>query len=1411
MAYLAEALQTLQEQTGSNSARKGREFERLMRRALETHTGEYGKDRFKWVKLWSDWEDRDGPDHGIDIVAEQVDGSLCAVQCKFYAPDKRVPAGGEGGVNDFLAASEGRFASRILIATAELEPRARRHVESASPRCEVLSVAEMDDWVSDWRDYLDSPEALEVDGLTKHRPRDDQEIALTRIAEGFERSDRGKIILPCGTGKSVLAMWAAEQVVGVGGTVLYLVPSISLMGQTMREWARHKTIPHTYLGVCSDMTSGRRDDDSGGYMSELAMPVSTDVGQLAQALDQPPGEALRVVFCTYQSAGVVADAQLKSGTRFDLAICDEAHRTTGLAVVDTLSIKDPSGFTLIHQEDRLRSDRRLFMTATPRVYTEKARQRADRRAEQAPVGFDVDSYSMDDERLYGPVFHEMSFADAIDQGLLSDYEVLVIAVKDAPEHRAAIEFDGEVRLSNEHAVKLLGCWDALADPTTMGIRDHPDRRTGMTHSEHARSAIVFANTVRVSKTLAECWPRVVEKHTPEHSTDGDYLRMEVNHIDGSTPALRRGMMLRKLRDEEPGRNSDNSCRVLTNARVLTEGVDVPALDSIVFFERRTSRIDITQAVGRVMRTAPGKKIGRVVIPVVVPEGKNVTDREVLNGSDFKVVWDVVRALRSHDERIDYWINHPKTTSAKGKVRIEYLDSPTDRPTGTPEDEQLQLVFAQVKEAVASKLVEMCGDRRSWITWGEKAARVCEQVHDRFVGAIADTPEARREFDRFVKWMRATINPSVGEAEAAEMVAQHLVTMPVFDHMFAESRFAQLNPVSQAIHKLLAVVDPHQTRFEAELAPLERAYRSMRKTFDGAIDSAERVDVLRQVYEGFFHHAMKDTVKRLGIVYTPVELVDFMLRSADAVCKQEFGRGLGAEGVNVLDPFTGTGTFIYRLLTGTGTDGQPLVGDEDLSRKYGAELHANENCPGELHANEIVLLAYYIAALKIEAGYAARRPQGGYQDFPGIVLADTFLLSDEDRQTQLEAMQSGRGNSERGLNQATTQIQVIVTNPPWSAGQKSAGDDNANQDYDHIAERVRQTYGKRHREVTDNSAGKSAGNLYVQAIRWATDRLDREHGGIVAFVHPNSLLNATSLAGMRAALRDEFTDIYVVNLRGNAYTSGDERQQENDNVFGQGSRNGVQITVLVHNPKKSHSEPAVLHYAEVPDEQSLEDKFAWIEEVGDVTNADHFSLVPVTAQHDWVNLTDGTFNDLMAICDTDRNNQQVALQSHALGVATNLDSYVYSFSRDDLVDKVQRLIDAFNNALNEIDLELSTLEEATINNNLADIKWTGRLKSSLKKSGQTGEVLEFDESCIREVLYRPFIKKWLYEDHRILSAGQAVSNMFSHREEQESMVIKQPNSSRGGYSTPLASDTISDLNIQSNGGGGGVIPRSIRRS
>ena len=1371
---------------------RGQLFERLIAEALRKHPGEYGESRFERVWRWSEWPDRRkrgfGPDCGIDLVAEQSDdfgGGLCAIQCKAYEDTSTVPT---SAVDSFLAESGTEdFAARLLVATSGLTDNAWRKIEKATPRCEVLDRSTINGWDVRWEDFLDRPAALEFDAK-RYGPRPYQDDAVRAVVEGLNNSgSQGQMVLPCGTGKSVVALWIAEKLAGRGGRVLYVVPSIALMGQTMREWAAQKSFRHRYLGVCSDPTSGRRSAkkaDLADDLTELAMPVTTDTARLGPELERlADPEAMAVVFCTYQSLPKVAEIQSRGAAAFDLIICDEAHRTTGVetAKSEENTGADKSGFRMVHDENRVKGHRRLYMTATPRVFTEKAKQKAEEN--------DVDSFSMDDESVYGPVLYRMEFAEAVDRGWLSDYEVVVIAVSDR-DLRRTYESSAEIShadtgLAFDDYVKLAGCWDALADPLTVSAGGN--RHTGqidMANDTHARTAIAFTNRVKASQLTAEMWPKVVE-NVSEANHGREYLRLDVAHVDGSTAAVTRHMHISALREHRSDPNADpRLCRVITNARVLTEGVDVPALDAVIFLDRRTSKIDITQAVGRAMRTAPGKRRGYVVIPVVVADDETISSESVLNGSDFKVVWDVVRALRSHDERVNFWVNNVEVAKQKAPIRVldrtkgtspPEADGETEAGTGAIEAVQLQMAL---DDKIASKLVDVCGDRQMWPHWGRMAAAVCANVQRRVQAVLLEFPELADAFDRFAASMRRTVGPQITDADAQEMVAQHVVTIPVFDAFFERSQFADSNPVSQQINRLLAKFEAKNIAFEHERRPLTRAYARMADAFEGALTGAQKLDVLREVYDGFFKAAMEDTVKRLGIVYTPVELADFVLRSVDAVCRQEFGQGLTSEGVHVLDPFTGTGTFINRLLTLKGADGEYLIRGEDVLRKYA----------GELHANEIVLLAYYIAALKIEEAADERGAFAGgqgYQLFTGIVLTDTLRMDDEQMHQQLGLGQYMAENSDRAKRQNKVPIQVIVGNPPWSAGQKSAGDDNPNVGYPAIEQRVRDTYSKRHRTVTGKApGGNSSGNLYIQAIRWAADRLPEGKNGIIAFIHPNSLATGTALAGARAALRDEFTDIYVVNLRGDAMKSGDEFRREGDKIFGTGSRNAVQLTVLVRNPEKNLTKPATLHYAEVPERCTLEQKFDWLATLGDVTS-DRFKTVPVSQAHDWVNLTDGSFNDLMPVCSTDQSHIRVAVGLHARGVGTSCDIYVYSFNRQALIDRVERLIDTYEEARMLYELGES-LADVTENVELDSIKWTDTLKQSLRKN----EEITFDESRIREVLYRPFTKLWLYEDPRILSSVKTVSAMFP--------LVDLPNPTQPNPTQPLLPDPEQPRNLQPPG-------------
>ena len=1338
MPSVLDLLEVIRERA-SGPADKGKRFERLVKTALEQHPV-YGENRFSRLWLWNDWPGREGGDFGIDIVGEETDGGLCAIQCKCY-DSASIP---NSEIDKFLAAAGSRWKSRILVATSDYSDYAARKLKEHN--AEVITSGNLAEWkvTGEPETLLREPETAVLERV-RHNPFPHQEEALRHVARWYsDEESKGRVIMPCGTGKSLVAMWAAERNVGEGGLVLYLVPSIALMSQTMRVWASQRSLPHRYIGVCSDTKAGRNSEDAD--LTELAMPVTTRVEKVAQELKKSCADTITVVFSTYQSLEVVCDAQAQEGFVFDLVICDEAHRTAGAQSEDKRS-----PFLIVHDEIRLRAKRRLYMTATQRIYTPAAKRRA--------AGGNADLYSMDDEAVYGPILYDMKFGEAVDRGLLSDYQVVVIGYDQAQVVSARNSYvtEGGANISTEQWIQMIGCWDALADPETNGPdRNRPAGIVNIDETKICQRAIAFSNTISSSKNVAGHWSQIVETTTgvrPQsyRKAGSAPLGLEVKHIDGTMNAYKRHQALNWLRADPGG----GQARVVTNARCLTEGVDVPALDAVLFLAPKRSDIEIVQSVGRVMRKAPEKQTGYIVLPVLVPEGCALESEKVLSSSDFARVWDVLRALRSHDERLDAYVN--SVHLARKIPNIILIDNSEKgreqrSEAGNTQTGAFQLALPNIlPQSVASAIVEKVGDRQYWPRWGQRVARISREVETRITDLVTRDASLSSAYKQFLEEMRAALHPGIDENHLAQMISHHIVTMPVFEALFSQDQFRRLNPISQAMDRIVGHLEKSTAGgFSGETRELEPFYRQTERQLSDVTDSEARLEILLNLYESFFKYAMPDETKKLGIVYTPTVLVDFIIRSTEAVCREKFRVGLGDKNVCILDPFTGTGTFIHRLLTIKGPDGHPIIKDADFRYKYEKEILAAE----------LLMLAYYIAALKIEEGYRQRCPDDDYREFSGITLRDTFVANAKRNQQSLDQMWL-EPNYERASRQSRLPIRVIMGNPPWSAGQKSAGDDNPNMNHPDLEKRVRDTYGRYHKEITGRSAGgNSSGNLYVQAIRWASDRVMRpsaenakQIGSVIAFIHPNSLTDGTSLAGMRAALRKEFSDIYVVNLLGDAYKSREERRKEGDEVFGQGSRNGVQITVLVRDPKKPPDQPAELRYAEVPEYFTLKQKFDWLKQLGDVLS-DDFSVVPVNERHDWKNLTDGTFKTMMPLCSSKTAVRSV-IRHHARGIGTSCDAYVYSFSREVLIKKIKALIDAYEKARRAVSEDGVSYDEATINNNLSIIKWTDTLKQSLRR----GHKIEFDESRIREVLYRPFTKLWLYEDDRILSSVKTVSRMF----------------------------------------------------
>ncbi|WP_051482754.1 restriction endonuclease, partial [Thioalkalivibrio sp. HK1] len=1311
---------------------QGRLFERLMKRWLSVDPLYSG--RFLEVYSWGEWasdrSDFDARDMGIDLVAKERDSEgFCAIQCKFHSSKTRISS---AALDSFLAASNrAPFTSRMVIDTGdEWGAMARKKIEGVQPPCTVIDYTTLANSQVRWPDLTqDEPESIIADSAAKHRLRAHQSQAIADIRKGFASHDRGRLIMACGTGKTFTALRLAEEMAGIGARVLYLVPSISLMQQSMRAFAEQKSIEHRYIGICSDTKAGRNDEDAS--LVELEIPVTTDAMTIQRSLIQPRPDAMRVVFCTYQSLELIACAQDKGAPEFDLILCDEAHRTTGVSASGVKDKTRVSPFVLVHDQERIRGVKRLYMTATPRIYTEATKTKAGEN--------EVRLFSMDDPKDYGPEFHRLSFSDALNQGLLSDYRVVVLAFSEAAATRTLQEHladeGGDIKMSD--AARIVGCWRALHDPENLAgkasSRSRPDSQTEPRPKPRPlRRAIAFTNTIGDSKRLEKHWPKIVERAQadlpPERKEE--FLRCQTSHVDGQHNALDRKKRIEALKNVPQG-----ECHILSNARCLSEGVDVPALDAVLFMAERKSTVDVVQAVGRVMRRAPGteKEYGYIVLPVVIPAGRDPA-AVLESGNEFAAVWSVLRALRSHDERLDAEINQI-VLNKRLPERIIFA-----RGDGQEQErENFDLPFPPLDlpvDLIHARIVKQCGDRLYWKEWAGKVADIFKSLVVR-IKALLESEGHRDLLDRFEAFheeLKSQINDEIDFDSAIEMFAQHILTRPIFDALFDGYDFTKGNPVAQALDRLRREFGDYG--LENELRGLERFYESVR-TGVANIDTPDaRQQILMDLYENFFQIAMKKDAERLGIVYTPVQVVDFILHSADHALHEEFGRRLSDEGVHIFDPFTGTGIFPVRLL-----QSKDLIRDRDLERKYREEIHANE----------IVLLAYYIGAVQIESAYKERRG-GEYTPFPGIVLTDTFnLLADKDGL----AARWLPDNSERVARQREIDIEVIICNPPWSAN-------NQNVTYHDIEERVRNTYAAYSKAGNKNTLYDS----YKLAIRWASDRIGKR--GVIAMVTNGSWIDGNVDSGLRACFAKEFSSVYVLNLRGNQRTQGETSLREGGKVFGSGSRAPVAITLWIKNPDARHEGCRIL-YHDIGDYKKREEKLGLLETMRSIAGVDGWQMISPDMYHDWINQKDESFESCYpAISKEAKAGKADAIfKLFSNGLKTGRDDWLYNFSYDHCDRYGKEMANEYMAALHDLKNSNEDIEE-TIENHSSRIRWDRELKNNLKR----GKKVNHAEKIVTVNERRPFINQFCYLDYNFIQMKYQMDKIFpNHIEINPSQLIR----------------------------------------
>lgn len=1357
--------------------KSSKSFISLIKEIDETYTTEKQRDRgtrfellakayFKtepmYQRLYEDvWMLSDVPeeynipknDTGVDLVAKERDtGELVAIQAKYYAEDKTIQ---KSDIDSFLNEVGKKYYSKGIVITTT-DKWGKNAEDALLERDKVISrisLTQLKDSQVDWSAFeFSSPEQTKVKG--KKSPRTHQIPAIEAVLEGFKTVDRGKLIMAPGTGKTYTSMAIAEEMAkekdGVF-RVLYLVPSIQLLSQTLRGWTADTNYQMDAIAVCSDKKVTKKESKNEFEditVADIGFPATTSKEKLLEyqsKIDTSNSKGnFLTVFSTYQSIDVIIEAQKEGFYEFDLVVCDEAHRTTGSTEVG----KEDSSFTKVHYDDNIKTAKRLYQTATPRVYGDAAKQKAQE--------LSVVIADMDNPKLYGEEFYRIGFGDAISQGILTDYKVMVLAVD---EEMIARQFqqmlaNKDSELEFDDITKIIGCWNGLVRRA-----NNSDVALGAP----MKRAIAFTGTIRESKLITDMFGHVVNQYLYQDIEEHEQqYNIEIDHADGSMNALQKNKKISWLKDDVP----EQTCRILSNARFLTEGVDVPDLDAIMFLKPRKSKIDIAQAVGRVMRKSPGKDYGYVILPIGVPAGSDANSL-LDNNEKYRVVWEVLNALRSLDERFDATINKLELNKKKpGQISVIGVGEAPEDGKLVQQTDQLALMFneeelSDLERAIYGKIVQKVGNVRYWEDWSKDVAEIAQQHMLRIRVMLEDeTSEAFKEFQKFIKSLRYNINDSISETQAIEMLAQHLITKPVFEALFDSYSFVMNNPVSKSMDTILSILDDKGLMKEQER--LESFYESVRVRADGIDNLKAKQDIIVQLYDKFFKVGFKETTERLGIVFTPTEVVDFIIHSVDDVLKKHFGKSLASEGVHVLDPFTGTGTFVTRLLQ------SGLIPKEDLLRKYTQEIHANE----------IVLLSYYIAAINIEETFHSLNG-GEYVPFEGIVLTDTFESTEHKDSFMDELFDE---NNARLKRQQEEPIFAIIGNPPYSIGQSSVNDDNKNIKYPILEKRVEETYSKNSKAKLK----KSLNDSYIKAFRWASDRL--VDNGVISFITNAGFLDSQSADGLRKCWEKEFNYVYVFNLRGDQKrTQGEQSKKEGGKIFGSGSRTPTAITILVKDGSNKHE----ILYNDIGDYLSREQKLDILKKSNSIKNIDWMSISP-DENHDWINQRDRKYEAFTPLIDNINKDEGIFLDQFT-GVNSARDNWLVGFSKEAILNNANTMRKNYNDEIERLnDITDPKLRLKQVNKSEQFIKWSRGLSNKFQKK----QVLEELNGNVVNFMHRPFTKKWLYYDKNIVEMPSRYQHIY---ENMDKVIYLQGQGSKKEFSS-IVTNLVPNFQLIHNGKG-----------
>jgi len=621
---------------------------------------------------------------------------------------------------------------------------------------------------------------------------------------------------------------------------------------------------------------------------------------------------------------------------------------------------------------------------------------------------------------------------------------------------------------------------------------------------------------------------------------------------------------------------------------------------------------------------------------------------------------------------------------------------------------------------------------------------------------------RQRRETFLDLCRSAINPAVTPDDVDEMLIQHILTEEIFLSIFSDTQMLEENSIARELREVEKTFFTGQTKRDT-LGQIKHYYECIKAHATSIVSPREKQTFLKVIYENFYKAYNPKGADRLGIVYTPGEIIDFMIRSTDTLLHRHFGRGLADKGVEILDPATGTGSYVSDIIE--------FLPREVLTRKYKKELHANE----------VAILPYYIANLNIETAYAAK--MGVYAPFENICFVDTLDNTEGLRvENQWELGGVSVENTRRIKEQNKRKISVIIGNPPYNANQQNENDNNKNRTYKHIDERIKATY------IASSTAQKTKGyDMYARFIRWASDRLGEQ--GIVAYICNRSFIEARHNDGFRKVVAQEFDHIYILDTKSDVRTNPKISGTKN-NVFG--IQTGVAIVFFVKDKTKSESRGCQIHYASLADEVPREQKLEFLS-AAKIETLDMERIEP-DAKGNWLNQSSNDFDTLLPVATKAvkaGDSQEAVFSFYSLGVVTARDAWVYDSDKDNLAAKIKFLIAAYNGDVKRMkgDADPNKLDYS--------IKWTRSTKHSLEK----GILSKFDSAEIIEACYRPFTKSYLYYSKHWNEMRNHTAKLFGESGKLKNPSITVMGDSSGKPYFCLAIDCLPDYNFVSPASGG----------